>query len=1198
MKRPLLLLAALCCSLALLAQSPFQFTGTTTAGAAKSLTVDLDALRDALKQAPREFSGTKSDVTVSLPLPAGGFADYVVYNSPLQERYPEMGGYKLSGPWGGGRIAVSPTGMSAVLRGPAGYFIIEPRPEGNGYQVSSYGDVMRALEASQTNLSCGYDETDLPNYAEIELDEDFLAAGAQGPTGGFQKAGNEARELRVYDLIVTNTGEFGQRVGGTRAAVIGAFNDATNAINSIFEEEIGIRMNLIIIDSLIYLDPNMDPFTNANQGGSLLGQVIGAFQQEGVPVSSYDLGHILTGPCTDVGGVVSGRACNDGGKTRGVTCVGGSVVGAALRIMAHEIAHQFAVSHSWNNCPGSEGQRASNTSFEPGSGTTIMSYAGACGTQNIGNEQAYYHVGSVQQFLTYTRETGARDCATVVETDNFTPEVTLDYTDDFYIPVSTPFRLEGTATDSNDDDGSLAYNWEQYDLGPASTVTEPRGNAPLMRSVFPTPEGNVRYFPKLIDIVEGNTTRGERLPTYSRDMTFRLSARDRNVEAGGIDWEEIHFFTEETAGPFVVNEPAEEWSAGSFREVTWDVANTDQAPINCQRVNIVLSTDGGETFERVLAENVFNNGRAFVTVPQDVETEEARIMVEAADNIFLNVNQEDFLITEATVPGFTLEGDVRYEQVCLPYVFETDFVSGSVLGYDSTVQLTVEAVDLPAEANVNLSSSTLTPGETVTLTADLTDVRVSGLVEIVVVAVGPSLDTTRRRVFLDITDTDFNDLATMSPAEGTTGIILATQFDWTDAANADFYEIEIGTSPTFSPETIFERRTGIAGSEYLPDEFFLPNTLYFWRVRPSNLCGDGPWTRPNSFRTVNSSCNLYANEEPLNLPGSGPSFVRSTSIFVEDAGAISDINIPNIRVDYAFVSNVKLTLVSPAGTRVILYDERCFSTNTLNMGFDDDAPLPVVCPPDDQRVFTPVERLEAFIGEDTFGEWLLEVAVSETGGSAGSIVRWDVEFCADVTAVPPQSLNNDATEVPPLAGNTIISEKLRVNSTAFGTDEVKYTVTATPESGDLSLYGRVLMVGDTFFQSDINGLGLFYENTVAGVDSADFGFVVTTPDGGYLPIAYHDFMIFEGATVSNREVSALEEGLTVFPNPTGGDLSISWTTAINREINLELFDLTGRQLRSLRVNGAAKAAGMDIGNLPNGVYLLRVDGAVRRVVKQ
>jgi subtilisin-like proprotein convertase family protein len=123
---------------------------------------------------------------------------------------------------------------------------------------------------------------------------------------------------------------------------------------------------------------------------------------------------------------------------------------------------------------------------------------------------------------------------------------------------------------------------------------------------------------------------------------------------------------------------------------------------------------------------------------------------------------------------------------------------------------------------------------------------------------------------------------------------------------------------------------------------------------------------------------------------------------VDQQGTISDLNIPNIKLRYNFASKVTLTLTSPAGTSVVLYQENCFSTNAIDLGFDDDAPQDIVCPPDDQRVFIPVGTLADFNGEDTFGTWTYStIGVSETGGSAGQLESWGVEFCADVNSTPP-----------------------------------------------------------------------------------------------------------------------------------------------------------------------------------------------------
>jgi subtilisin-like proprotein convertase family protein len=1189
---------ACCCALSVSAQSSvFQLTSGDDM---LSTTVDLDQLRGQLELSPKEFSGTKSNVHLSLPLPDGNFADFTAYDSDLLPAHKELGSYKVAGLWGGGRIAISPAGMSGVLRGPNGYYIIEPLNDGtDNYQIIEYGDFMAILGEEQGPLACGFDADNMPDYAGMEIEEAMLEAGANAGARRVEKAGNEARELRVYDLIITCTGEFGQAQGGTVAGVLAAFNLATSTINAIFENEIGIRMNLVEVPGLIYLDPATDPFTDATLGSGLLGQVIGAFNENNVSLNAYDLGHILTVRCSDVGGVVSGAACNNGGKTRGVTCVGGSIVGAALRIMAHEVAHQFSVSHSWNNCPGSEGQRAGGTAFEPGSGTTIMSYAGSCGAQNVGGDGAYYHIGSIEQFLRFTRETGAEACATVIETSNFTPNVDFIYEDGFTIPANTPFRLAGTATDANND--NLTYNWEQFDLGPASDIRAPSGTTPLFISRPPSEEGNVRFFPNLGRIIRGQlNSPQEFLPTYTRRLTFRLTARDNNLESGGVDWKEIVFRADSSAGPFIVDNPADgEWNVGDYQQITWDVAKTDQAPINCKRVNILLSTDGGDTFDVVLATNAPNNGIAFVTVPAAALTDEARIMVEAADNVFLNVNLQDFNIVPSVDTGFTLQTSILFDEVCLPDVVDIELATGSILGFSEAIALSVDEASLPAGASATITNAQLIPGTSTTLRVDLSEVRFGGLLEVTVIATAEGQDTARRTILLEVTDNDYADLATISPAEGTSGIILATAFGWTDAINADTYEIEIATSPTFSEANLFERAEGINTNSYLPEEFFEPNTLYFWRIRPTNICGAGDWTMTNSFRTVNSACrSISSTDTPIGLAGNGPAFSRESILFIEQSGAINDLNIPNANIRYNFASKVTISLTSPAGTTVVLYREKCFSSNLVNLGFDDDAPLPVSCPANDRRVFIPEGSLADFNGEDTFGEWKLRVSISETGGSAGSIQGWEIEFCADVSAVAPQSINNIATECPPGERSVVLQERLEVTSAAFNTGEVVYTVTNLPTAGRMILHGNEIGVGSTFRQADINGRGLFYENTDPTATTDAFRFVVTTPDGGYLPVTSHDIMIFEGAVVSTNNVSEIDAGLQVFPNPTAGDLALRWSVAINRPLDLQLFDLNGRLLRTQTVGGAVKAASLDITDLPAGIYLLRVDGAVRRVVKR
>ncbi|MEO1084181.1 MAG: zinc-dependent metalloprotease family protein, partial [Acidobacteriota bacterium] len=424
-------------------------------------------------------------------------------------------------------------------------------------------------------------------------------------------------------------------------------------------------------------DAGSDPYTN-NDGVAMLGQnqsnvnaVIGA--------ANYDIGHVFS---TGGGGVASlGVPCTSS-KARGVTGLG-SPTGDPFWVdfVAHEMGHQWGGNHTFNGSEGScsGGNRNPSTAYEPGSGTTIQAYAGICGSQNIQpNSDPYFHGVSLDEIIAYSTLGSGNNCPTTASTGNGPPVV--DAGAAHTIPISTPFELCGSATDPQGD--PLTYAWEQFDLGPAGAPDNPVGNAAIFRSFNPT-ASPCRTFPQPLDLISGESSLGEILPSYARTMNFRLTARDNRSGGGGVGDDATTVQVIDTAGPFEVTAPAGGVSVGegSTATVSWNVANTDQAPISCAAVNIFLSEDGGMSFPTVLVTATPNDGEATVTLP-NASVAAARVMVRCATGIFFDVTDTDFGIgvpqLAITSPGdgsLLVEGDLLTFQATA-----TDPEDGSLSG--------------------------------------------------------------------------------------------------------------------------------------------------------------------------------------------------------------------------------------------------------------------------------------------------------------------------------------------------------------------------------------------------------------------------------------------------------------------------------------------------------------------------------------
>jgi hypothetical protein len=468
-------------------------------------------------------------------------------------------------------------------------------------------------------------------------------------------------------------------------------------VNGVFEKDLALHLNMINNSNIIFYDPATDPYSDATGMSSWNGELQNTLNTV-ITNANYDIGHVFS---TGGGGIASlGSVCVSNRKAQGVTG-SPSPVGDAFDIdyVAHEMGHQFAGNHTFNSVTSScgGGNRSSTTAYEPGSGTTIMAYAGICGSDDIApNSDPYFHAGSLDEINAFISTT-ANACAAKTVTANNQPIVNAGA--DYVIPISTPFILKGTASDPDSGD-VLSYSWEQMDLGPQGSPNSATGNAPLFR-FFPPKNTGKRMFPQLSNVLANSTTLGERLPSYARSMKFRLTARESKPNAGATGKDEMNITVSASAGPFAIttSNTIDTFLVGSSETITWNVNNTNAAPVNCALVRILLSTDNGQSFLTILADSTANDGSETILVPNNL-TSTARIKIESIGNIFFDINNAAIRILAPVGPSFNLSGFTANASVCPPDSVIFGITASSILGFADSIKLTVS--NLPVGASAGL----------------------------------------------------------------------------------------------------------------------------------------------------------------------------------------------------------------------------------------------------------------------------------------------------------------------------------------------------------------------------------------------------------------------------------------------------------------------------------------------------------------
>lgn len=626
----------------------------------QSFDLQMAALETWLSQVPvaPASEARSSSFVLELPMPDGQLQKFAVVNSPimaegLARRYPEIqvfAGQGLDAPESTVRFDVTPHGFHAMILGQDETVFIDPFQPGMRDRVISYTRSSFEASSSKAMPSC----TVMPNPDAAKpssIKPDFPGGKkvqAMGPSIAQSRVDN-GTQLRTYRLALACTGEYAQFHGGTVSGTLAAMNTTMARVNGLFERDVCLTMQLVANnDDLVFLNGGSDPYTNSS-GGSMLQENVSTCNSV-IGSGNYDIGHVFS---TGGGGVAYLQSPCGGNKAGGVTGQG-APVGDPFDVdyVAHEMGHQYGGNHTQNNSCN----RASSAAFEPGSASTIMGYAGICAPNLQSNSDDHFHNHSINEMVAFTVNGGGNSCAAKTFTGNAIPTVDAG-ANGLVIPASTPFEL--TATGGDTDGDAVTYNWEEYDLGPTTAggdnnLTNPSGSQPIFRS-FSSTTSPTRVFPRIPDLVNNSTTIGEHLPTYSRQLNFKCSIRDNRAGGGGFNDDLKSMSVSSNAGPFLVQSPN---GGGTLQgnqslPVTWDVAGTNQSPVNCSSVDIYLSTDGGYTFPTLLVAGTPNDGSAAVFLP-NVSTGAARIKVKASDNVFFDISNANFAIT----PG---AGDIDYD---------------------------------------------------------------------------------------------------------------------------------------------------------------------------------------------------------------------------------------------------------------------------------------------------------------------------------------------------------------------------------------------------------------------------------------------------------------------------------------------------------------------------------------------------------
>lgn len=684
--------------------------------------LDIAQLKQQLKKATLTGKNAKP-IEVKLPTEDGAIERFAVYSAPvvvaeLAAQY-DLGSYVgvgIDDPQKYLRFSLSGNDFqSMVIKGGRYQFISPQDKTKTVYAVSS----KKGKSITEIPFVCSTTESET---SKQQIQQLFENNGLnQWNATNFSVSSD--RKFRTYRLALSTTAEYTNYFGGV-AEALKAINATLTRVNGIFEKDLALRLELQNFPQLIYTNPSTDPYSDASEGTNdrIWSKELQRNLTATIGNAVYDIGHLFgaSGGGGDAGCI--GCVCRNNTSSESLDKGAGFTSPADdipegdtfdIDFVAHELGHQLGANHTF-----SYALEGTGVQVEPGSGSTIMGYAGLTYYDVQSNSDAYFHGVSIEQILTNVQ---SLSCGTSINVSNTPPTISalVSYT----IPHSTAFVLEAEASDA--ESNTLTYAWEQVDNA-TSAIYRTNGtntSGASFRSSSPS-ENPKRYFPKeslvMADVLT-SATEWESVPKVAREMNFRVTVRDNHPT---VEQQQVSYANQKIVvgvdGPFRVNTARQIFYAGVANTLSWDVVNTNRPPYNVSEVKISYTTDGGQVWNTLL-ENTPNDGAEAVVLPVELlGSQTTQLKVEAIGNVFYAVspaiNIEEPTSCIVTIPvGILVENitsssaKISWNEIPLisNYIFEYKKQSESVYTSVSLQEATIELNNLEASTRYDFRVKSL-----------------------------------------------------------------------------------------------------------------------------------------------------------------------------------------------------------------------------------------------------------------------------------------------------------------------------------------------------------------------------------------------------------------------------------------------------------------------------------------------------------